>query len=133
MMSYFLALMISMDAFSYSFPEQGKPSLIFDKDVNWLLNIGLEIKTKNIDFESDIDYKEMSFKIIESAYLREASNVNLVFLEGEEIVAIIKEFDLDSAISFSVRVKKDTLVGVVVIVSNENMLLDVGTYRIVIE
>ena len=105
----FLILIYSMDTFAYSFVGEGKSDPTFDKDLDWLLNIGLEIKIEDLSFEPDSDYREVFFKITESEGVRNASSINLVILKGEEVLAIIKEFDLSSARSFSVSVSKDTL------------------------
>ena len=128
----FLMLVLAIDAFAYSFVGEGKPEPVFDKDLNWLLDIGLEVKVRDISFEPDSDYREISFKVTKSKFLSEASSVNLVFLRGEEIFAIIKEFDLDSARSFSANISKDTLMVILITVDEKNQILDVGTYRVVL-
>lgn len=58
----FLMLVLAIDVFAYSFVGEGKPEPVFDRDLNWLLDIGLEVKIRDISFEPDSDYREISFK-----------------------------------------------------------------------
>ncbi|MCX2778226.1 hypothetical protein [Microbulbifer thermotolerans] len=129
----FFTLVVSMNAFPYSFVGEGEPGPIFEKDIWWLKDIGLEVKSKNIDFEPDNNYKEVLFKLGKSPFLEKASSVNLVLMEGDELIAVIKEPNLGAERVFSVVITKDTSIVIIIRVSKENEILDVGTYRVAIK
>jgi len=127
-----LIMALAIDVFAYSFVGEGKPGPVYDRGLNWLLDKGVDIKIKDINFEPDSEYREIFFKVSELNILNNASSINLILLKGEDIIAIIKRFDLSYERSFSVNISKDALVVILIEVDMENDYLDIGTYRVTV-